>query len=146
MGSILEFNDTLQLTTEQGFPADLFDLQRHRTKPITLDDVQGRVFTFENKTGPRFFHLDPVRVYWFHNINDLWLAWGQILVHSQTISRNPNPPPHQGPPNVSDPQQWVTSGEYTALKIYDPAYQELVTRNETPPGLSYFSAPGPVTP
>jgi hypothetical protein len=139
VGSILEFNDTLQLTTAEGFPADIFDLARHRARPITLEEVKGRVFTFKDKERPRFFHLDPVRVYWFHNIDGLWLAWGQIVVHEQTISRNPNPPP-QGPPNVSDPDQWVTSGKYTVLKIYDPDYQELVTRNETPPGLSYFSA------
>jgi len=141
VGSILEFNDSLQLTTEQGFPADIFDLAKHRANPVTLDQVQGRVFTFKDKPRPRFFHLDPVRIYWFHNINGLWLAWGQIVVHQQTISRNPNPPPHQGPPNVSDPEQWVTGGEYTILKIYDPDYQEQFTRNETPPDLSYFSAP-----
>lgn len=146
MGSILEFNDTLQLTTEQGFPAHIFDLDRHRADPITVDQVKDQAFEFNDKPGPRFFHLDPVRVYWFHNIEGLWLAWGQILVHKQTISRNPNPPPHQGPPNVSDPQQWVTSGEYTILKIYDPTFQEQFTQNETPPGLSYFSACGPAAP
>jgi hypothetical protein len=140
MGSILEFNDTLEITTEQGFPADIFDLERHRANPITLDQVEGRVFEFHNKPRPRFYHLAPVRVYWFHNINQRWLAWGQILVHKQTISRNPNPTPHQGPTNVSDPEQWVTSGEYTILKIYDPTYQEQFTRNDLPPNLSYFAA------
>ena len=141
MGSILEFNDTLQLTTEQGFPADRFDLQRHRANPITLDQVQGEVFTFSAKPRPRFYHLDPVRVYWFHNINDRWLAWGQILIHEQTISRNLHPPAHQGPVNVSDPEQWITGGKYTILKIYDPEYQEQFTRNDLPSELSYFAAP-----
>jgi len=139
MGSILEINDTLQLTTAQGFPADIFDLKRHRQKPVTLADVAGRVFEFANKPGPRFFHLDPVRVYWYHNIGGRWLAWGQIVVHKQTISRSPDHPAHTGPGNVSDPNQWVTSGEYTVLKIYDPAYQEQFTRNDLSPELSYFS-------
>jgi hypothetical protein len=112
-------------------------------KPITLDQVAGRVFEFQNKPGPRFFHLDPVRVYWYHNIGGRWLAWGQIVVQKQTISRNPAPAPHRGAINVSDPDQWVTSGEYTILKIYDPIYQEQFTRNDLPPELSYFG--GPVT-
>lgn len=140
MGSILEINDTLQLTTEQGFPAEFFDLKRHRKNPITASDVEGQVFEFANKPGPRFFHLDPVRVYWYHNIDGLWLAWGQILVHKLTISRNPDFPPHTGPGNVSDPNQWVTSGEYTVLKIYDPVYQEQFTRNDLSPELSYFAS------
>jgi hypothetical protein len=139
MGSILEFNDTLQLTTAQGFPSGTFDLARHRAHPITLDDVKGQVFEF-TKPRPRFFHLDPVRVYWFHNIENLWLAWGQVLIQKQTISRNPDAAPHQGPSNLSDPGQWITSGEYTILKIYDPAYQEQFTRNDLPPNLSYFAA------
>ena len=139
MGSILEFNDTLQLTTDQGFPADLFDLERHRRDPITLEQVKDLVFHFSNKEGPRFFHLDPVRVYWFHNIGGRWLAWGQIVIQTQTISSNPKASPHQGALNVSDPDQWVTSGEYKILKIYDPLYQEQFTRNDLPPELSFFS-------
>lgn len=138
MGSILEINDTLQITTAQGFPADLFDLERHRRTPITLDEVDGRVFEFAGKTGPRFFHLDPVRVYWYHSIDGRWLAWGQIVMQEQTISRNPTAGPHAGAINVSDPEQWVTTGKYKVLKIYDPEYQEEFTRKELPPSLSYF--------
>jgi len=33
MGSYIEFNDTLQLTTEQGFPAEL-DLEKHLQEPF----------------------------------------------------------------------------------------------------------------
>jgi hypothetical protein len=139
MGSLFEFNDTLQLTTEQGFPADQFDLDRHRRTPITLEDVAGQVFTFLGKPGPRLFHLDPVRVYWFHNIESRWLAWGQILIQQQTISRTQPPLPPKGPPNVSNPDQWVTGGQYIIKKIYDPVYQEQFTRNDLPPELSYFA-------
>ncbi len=142
MGSILEINDTLQITTEQGFPSDIFNLERHRAKPITTDDVKGKVFEFAAKTGPRFFHLDPVRVYWYHNIEGKWLVWGQIVMQEQTIHRNPNPPQgHDDTPiNVSDPESWITSGKYKVLKIYDPIYQEQFTRHDLPPELSYFGA------
>jgi hypothetical protein len=139
MGSILEINDTLQLTTEQGFPADLFDLERHRKNPITIEQVKDKVFDFKRKSGPRFFHLDPVRVYWYHNIGGRWLAWGHILMQQQAISRNSKAKPHTGAINISDPDQWVTGGKYKILKIYDPAYQEQFTRNDLPAELSYFA-------
>ncbi len=138
MGSLLEINDTLEITTEQGFPADIFTLERHRSRPITLADVHGMVFEFTGKEQARFFHLDPVRVYWYHNINGRWLVWGQIVLHEQRISRNPAYQQHQGAVNVSDPRQWVTSGKYRILKIYDPHYQEEFTRKDLPPSLSYF--------
>lgn len=143
MGSMLEINDTLQLTTEQGFPAEIFNLERHRREPITLDQVKDMVFEFKGKPGPRFFHLDPVRVYWYHNIGGRWLAWGQIVLQEQTISRNPSAAPHEGAANVSDAAQWVTGGKYKILKIYDPAYQEQFTRNDLPPELSYFASCSP---
>ena len=139
MGSIIEINDTLQITTEQGFPEALFNLERHRANPITLNEVEGKVYEFKGKTRPRFFHLDPVRVYWFHNINGKWLAWGQIVMQEQSIVRNPDYKGHQGAINVSDPDQWMTIGKYKILKIYDPQYQEEFTRKDLPPSLSYFS-------
>jgi hypothetical protein len=139
VGSILEINDSLQLTTDQGFPADIFDLGRHRATPITLADIGDRVFTFKAKRGPRFFHLDPVRVFWFHNLEGRWLAWGHVVIQEQTISRNPNAPPHSGDINVSDPDQWMTSGTYRVAQIYDPEYQHAFTRNDLPAELSYFT-------
>ena len=143
MGSILEINDTLQLSTEQGFPSDIFNLERHRENPITLDEVADKVFEFTGKTRPRFFHLAPVRVYWYHNIGGKWLAWGQIVMQEQTIHPNPSPPPDSGGNaiNISNPESWVTSGKYKVLKIYDPQYQETFTRHDLPPELSYFADP-----
>ena len=78
-----------------------------------------------------------MRVFWCHNINGKWLPWGQIVVIEQTISENPKYE-HQGPVNQSDPKQWVTSGKYKVLKIYDPKYQEEFSRNDLPPNFSYF--------
>ena len=138
MGSILEINDTLQITTEQGFPESLFNLERHLADPITYDEVKDMEFEFSGKARPRFFHLDPVRVYWFHNIEGKWLAWGHIVMQEQTITRNPDYQGHEGAINVSDPKQWMTIGKYKILKIYDPEYQEQFTRKDLPAELSYF--------
>jgi hypothetical protein len=142
MGSLLEINDTLQITTEQGFPDHIFNLKRHRESPICLDEVKDLEFEFTGKTRPRFFHLDPVRLYWYHNIDGRWLAWGQIVLQEQTISRNPNFTQHTGAVNVSDPAQWVTTGKYKVHLIYDPEYQEEFTRKDLPPSLSYFHSDG----
>ena len=59
-------------------------------------------------------------------------------MQEQTITRNPDYKEHAGAINVSDPEQWVTNGKYKILKIYDPEYQELFTRTDLPPELSYF--------
>ena len=55
MGSFVEINDTLELTVEQGFPADIFQLEKHKKHPITLEDVKGKVFEFKNKPSARIF-------------------------------------------------------------------------------------------
>ena len=138
MGSLLEINDTLQITTEMGFPADVFDLEKHRTNPITIEQVKDMRFEFTGKVRPRFFHLDPVRVYWYHNIGGRWLAWGHIMILEQGISPNPEYTHHEGAVNVSDPKQWITHGKYKVSKVYDPEYQERFTRTDLPASLSYF--------
>ena len=72
MGSFLEVNDTLQITVEQGFPIELLDLSSHLQKPITLDAVKGKLFSFTRKENARIFHRDPVRVFLVQNINNKW--------------------------------------------------------------------------
>lgn len=37
MGSVIEINDTLQLTNEQGFPAELV-YEQHKNKPFTAQE------------------------------------------------------------------------------------------------------------
>ena len=32
----------------------------------------------------------------------------------------------------------TTSGKYKIIKLYDPAYQEQITKHESPQGLSYL--------
>ena len=34
MGGFVEINDTLQLTVKQGFPAHIFDLEKHQKTKI----------------------------------------------------------------------------------------------------------------
>jgi hypothetical protein len=132
MGSMVEINDTLQLTTEQGFPADLLDLKKHQKKPVKLSDVQGKIFEFKDKPSARIFQLDPVRVYYVHNINGKWLFWGRVFIQSLTIYKNVDA---KGNWKEGD---WLTSGTYKIIDIYDPGYQKTFTLHEAPPDRNYF--------
>src|SRR5262245_35598304 len=132
MGSLIEINDTLQITNQQGFPADLLDRERHVTNPITLKDVADKLFQFHDKPNPRIFQLDPVRVYFVHNIQGKWLFWGRIFIQAQTITKKLAP---DGSWKEGD---WITSGTYKIIDVYDPDYQKRFTNHESPPGLSYF--------
>lgn len=132
MGSLLELNDTLQITAEQGFPVAVLDLERHRKEPITLDAVKGQVFSFQKKSKARFFQSDPVRVYLVQNTAGKWLFWGKAYIQSQTIAKRLDA---QG--NWVN-EEWETSGTFIIADIYEPGYQEAFTRREAPPGLSYF--------
>lgn len=130
MGTGIEVNDTLQLTVEQGFPAELLSRQKHLEQPISIESVKGRVFSFR-KEGARIFHLDPVRVFLVQNINGKWLCWGHALIQSQQITK-------QLAPDGRWNGQWETSGTFVIRTIYDPVEQEQATRRETPQGRSYF--------
>jgi len=142
MGPMVEINDTLQLTAEQGFPADLLDRAAHCRKPITLQDVCKRVFAFQHKPRARIFQLDPVRVYYAHNIEGKWLFWGRVLIQSLSIEKNRRADgslivkPRRGEPDAD----WITSGTYTVLDLYDPEYQEAFTRREAPADRNFFLA------
>lgn len=132
MGSMVEINDTLQLTTEQGFPADLLDLKKHQQKPVTLSAVQDRIFEFKDKPAARIFQLDPVRVYYVHNIDGKWLFWGRVFIQSETIYKNVDA---KGNWKEGD---WLTSGTYKIIDIYDPKYQKAFTLHEAPADRNYF--------
>ena len=88
MGSFVELNDTLQISTEQGFPDKVLDLGRHREKPIALAEVEGKVFEFHGKPNARLYHVAPTRVFLVHNIEGKWLYWGTVTIIEQTISWN----------------------------------------------------------
>ena len=123
MGSYIEVNDTLQITVDQGFPADILDLERHRQGKISFFDVKEQIFSFQRKPGARFFLLDPVRVYLVHNIDGRWLFWGRIFIQSQTISKA----------MTIDGRwsgAWETSGTYRIVDLYEPDYQALFSARE----------------
>ena len=140
MGTMVEINDTLQLTTGQGFPADILDRAKHLKKPVTLSAVKGRIFEFKDKPSARIFQLDPVRVYYVHNIDGKWLFWGRVLIQTLSIYKNAKPDgtpivPGAKPDAAAD---WLTSGTYVIMDIYDPEYQKTFTRHEAPPDRNYF--------
>ena len=132
MGSLVEINDTLQLTTEQGFPVHIFDLEKHQKTPITLKDVEGMVFEFKDKPSARIFQLDPVRVYYVHNVNGKWLFWGRVLIQSQHIQKL------LSADGTWDGESWKTSGTYTLFNVYAPEYQHTFTLNEAPDDRNYY--------
>lgn len=131
MGNFIEVNDTLQITVAQGFPSDVFDLKRHQKCPVTLADVEGQVFRFFEKPRARVYHLEPVRVFLVENIEGKWLFWGHAQIQSQTISKALDE-------NGAWTGEWQTGGEFVLSQVYEPKYQEVVTRRESPPGKSYF--------
>jgi len=121
MGSYIELNDTLQITTEQGFPKEL-TLKRHLKKPFKTEDFEGRLFSFKNKTNIRIYHPYPTRVFLVHNIKGRWLYWGHCHVIEQTI----------------DAQKKITSGKFVITKIYTPEYQKIMSQNEVDPGKEFL--------
>lgn len=139
MGCFYELNDTLLLTKEQGFPSDVFDYKQHISDPVKLSDVKDRIFQFTGKRAARAFQLDPVRVFFFENTrDDKWLAWGEVLIQSLTIEHIKT---SHDPKNAIkfEPGDWVTSGTYKMLKVYDPQYQRIFTENEAPEAWNFFA-------
>ncbi|MFA6089521.1 MAG: hypothetical protein WC755_06670 [Candidatus Woesearchaeota archaeon] len=124
MGGYVETNDTLQITTEQGFPEEILNLKKHQKKPIILKDVKERIFEFHNKPNARIFQQPPNRNFLVHNINGKWIYWGKVIIIEQTISW--------------DGEKSITSGKFKIIAIYDPEYQKQITLNETDKGKSYF--------
>jgi hypothetical protein len=79
MGSMIEINDTLQISKVQGFPAKL-DINRHLKTPFSLADVADKEYAFKNKPAIRVYQQPPVRNFLVENINDKWIYWGKCLV------------------------------------------------------------------
>jgi hypothetical protein len=105
---------------------------------VTLKDVAGQVFSFKNKPAARAFQLDPVRVYLFERTaNDKWLGWGRVFIQSLTIEHVKEPSDPTAPISFN-PGDWVTSGTYVFIDIYDPEYQQIFTTHEAPAAWNYF--------
>ncbi len=124
MGSFVELNDTLQITKEQGFPAQILDVKKHQKKAISIDAVKDKIFEFHNKPGARIYHPAPNRVFLIQNIAGKWVYWGTIVMLEQRITW--------------DGKSHKTCGKYKIIQLYDPEYQVQITKNDTGPGQSYF--------
>ncbi len=103
MGSIIEINDTLQITAEQGFPQEL-RYELHKQKPFTAEDFKDRVFEFHDKPQIRIYKYPPVRVFFVQNIHGKWLYWG--LIHMLELKH--------------DYIKKTTSGKYKIIYINTP--------------------------
>ncbi|MDD3284787.1 MAG: hypothetical protein PHZ07_04290 [Patescibacteria group bacterium] len=121
MGSYIELNDTLQITTEQGFPKEL-NLEEHLKNPLDAKQFKNKVFYFHDKQGIRLFHTSPNRVFLVHNIDGKWLYWGHCLIIEQTINSETK----------------TTSGKFIIIKIYNPEYQRYISQQEVDLGKEYL--------
>lgn len=117
MGSIIEINDTLQITQDQGFPKEL-NFEQHKIKPFTAEGFKDRVFEFHDKPQIRIYKYPPVRVFLVENINGKWLYWG--LIHMLELHH--------------DYVKKTTSGKYKIIYINTPEEMkkahELIDRNK----------------
>jgi len=123
MGSIIETNDTLQISKEQGFPEEL-DFEKHKENPFTAEDFKDKIFEFKDKPKIRIYHAPPVRNFLVQNIDGKWLYWGLIHIIETTHD------------NVNQ----TTSGKFKITYIYTPEEMkqahDLIDRNEK---TNYFS-------
>ncbi len=106
MGTFIEFNDTLQLTTEQGFPKELI-LEQHRNKQFTAEQFKNKIFSFQ-KPNMRVYHPAPTRVFLAHNIDGKWLHWGKVHILEQTIHAETK----------------ATSGKFKIIQLYSPEFMK----------------------
>ncbi|MGB4800451.1 MAG: hypothetical protein WBP03_02955 [Candidatus Saccharimonadales bacterium] len=125
MGSLIEINDTLRITKNQGFPAEL-DIETHLQKPYTLADVEGRVFEFKAKEKIRLYQQPPVRNFLVEDLNGEWLYWGLcyvLEVHHDYVTG-------------------VTSGKYKIVRLNTPREmrQHFELTHFTNPEHNYFTA------
>ena len=72
-----------------------------------------------------------MRVYYVHNIDGKWLFWGRVFIQTLKIEKMLQ---KDGCWKEGD---WMTSGTYKIVDIYDPVYQETFTRHEAPPGRQF---------
>ena len=75
MGGLVEINDTLRISKEQGFPAAL-DIEKHKIHPFKAEDFKDKIFTFVNKPNIRLYPVYPIRCFLVEDIDGKWLYWG----------------------------------------------------------------------
>lgn len=122
MGTMIEVNDTLQLTRAQGFPAELV-WEVHAEQPFCAEQFTKNVFSFSGKPKIRVYHAPPVRCFLVENRDGKWLYWG--LVHILSVSH--------------DLVSQTTSGMFSLQYLYTPEEMkrahQLIDRN---PATDFF--------
>lgn len=81
MGSFIEINDTLRITSQQGFPGEL-DIVTHLQDPYLLDVVKDKVFRFQAKPDIRLYKIPPVRNFLVQEVDGKWIYWGLCFIDS----------------------------------------------------------------
>jgi hypothetical protein len=79
MGSLVEINDTLRITKDQGFPAEL-DIKKHLKTPHSLSDFKDKIFEFKAKPKIRLYQQAPTRNFLVEELDGKWLYWGRCHV------------------------------------------------------------------
>lgn len=103
MGSFIEINDTLQLTSEQGFPSEL-NLEKHLQDPLVADSLKDMVFEFHNKPDIRIYKMPPIRNFLVENKDGKWIYWGLVHILETTC----------------DYVNKTTSGKFKIIRINTP--------------------------
>lgn len=111
MGSTIRVNDTLQITREQGFPAQL-DIDRHLDSPLVASHFDSALFAFHGKEGIRNFQQPPVRNFLVENRAGKHIYWGLITMVTITHDYFEN----------------VTAGEFKIYTIYTPRQMKMAAQ------------------
>lgn len=123
MGSFVELNDTLQLTSDQGFPPEL-NLEKHIENPLNIVLFENKIFEFHHKPDIRIYKIPPVRNFLVENRNGKWIYWGLVHILETTC----------------DYVNKTTSGKFKIIKINTPEEMkqafELIDRRVE---INYFS-------
>lgn len=123
MGSYIEINDTLRITKNQGFPADL-NLETHLENPYAVEAFTSKTFTFTAKPAIRNYQQPPVRNFLVEDLNGKWIYWG--LIHILEITH--------------DYVNKTTSGKYKIIYLNTPeemqSVHHLIDQN---PDTNYFT-------
>ena len=123
MGSFIEINDTLRITKEQGFPAEL-NIEKHLQQPFKLEDFKDEVFEFRAKPKIRVYKIPPVRNFLVEELDGKWLYWGRchiLEVHHDYLKEE-------------------TSGKFKIIALNTPEQmEESFKLIDSRPELNYFT-------
>lgn len=118
MGSFIEINDTLRITKEQGFPAEL-DIDKHIANPLSVEDIKDKVFSFTSKPKIRVYKAPPVRNFLVEDIGGKWLYWGLCFITEIN----------------HDYEMQLTSGKFKIVRLNTPEEMKMMFK------LTHFGKP-----